>query len=61
MKLIKLAEIINAFAATGITNEESNIFIDVPDKQGFVEEELDISGVCISSDNSVHLKISKEE
>ena len=61
MKLFKLAEILNAFTATGIVNEESDVCIDVPDKEGFVEEELDISGVCISSDNNVHLKINKEE
>jgi hypothetical protein len=61
MKLFKLAEILKAFADTGIVNEESDVIIDVPDKQGFVEEELDISGVCISSDNSVHLKINREE
>lgn len=61
MKLFKLAEILKAFANTCIADEETNVIIDVPDKQGFVEEELNISGVYISSDNSVHLKINREE
>ena len=61
MKLLKLAEILKAFAETGVVNSESDVFIDVPDKEGFVEEEIEISGVCISSDNNVHLKINKEE